>query len=63
MRRLAQAKNRNQRPRNDDNLRPFIEVEWTNAGEMCAKIPMNARTFNAHKNTEIKTCPVRIYHK
>ena len=42
------------------NLRPFIEIEGADAGDVRAQIAMDAGAFDADQNSQVEAGPVGI---
>ena len=50
------------KPAQHGNSRPVIEVKRPDTWDVCAKITMNSRAFDAQYYTKIDTGPVRIWN-
>ena len=41
--------------------RPVVQVERTNAGQVCAQVPVNARTFDADERAQVQAGPRGVW--
>lgn len=40
--------------------RPVVQVQGAHTGQVGAQVAMDPRALNAHKGTQVETCPVRV---